>query len=242
MPGSRWPSDATTKCPRARSRRETWVHIARCALESQVGAPRNASARWRIEARATVDTTRARGLNSNSGARAMACGTRRPSLETHETVICRLRVNGDERDVRGHAVHDAARGAALRARPDRLQAGLRQGRLRRVHRARRRRRCSPASRSRWPAKAARCARSRGSRTPAAPHPLQDAFDATGGAQCGFCTPGMLMSAWALLRRNPRPTPRGDRASRSRATSAAAPATPRSSRPSNWPRRELAERA
>lgn len=40
-----------------------------------------------------------------------------------------------------------------------------------------------------------------------PHPLQDAFDVTGGAQCGFCTPGVLMSAWALLRRNPNPTRR-----------------------------------
>jgi carbon-monoxide dehydrogenase small subunit len=38
-----------------------------------------------------------------------------------------------------------------------------------------------------------------------PHPLQDALDETGGAQCGFCTPGVLMSAWALLRRNPSPT-------------------------------------
>ena len=38
-----------------------------------------------------------------------------------------------------------------------------------------------------------------------PHPLQDAFDRTGGAQCGFCTPGMLVSAWALLRRNPDPS-------------------------------------
>ena len=38
-----------------------------------------------------------------------------------------------------------------------------------------------------------------------PHPLQDAFDLAGGAQCGFCTPGILMSAWALLRRNPEPT-------------------------------------
>jgi aerobic-type carbon monoxide dehydrogenase small subunit (CoxS/CutS family) len=38
-----------------------------------------------------------------------------------------------------------------------------------------------------------------------PHPLQDAFDVTGGAQCGFCTPGILMSAWALLNRNPSPT-------------------------------------
>ena len=38
-----------------------------------------------------------------------------------------------------------------------------------------------------------------------PHPLQDALDLTGGAQCGFCTPGILMSAWALLERNPEPT-------------------------------------
>ena len=36
------------------------------------------------------------------------------------------------------------------------------------------------------------------------HPLQDALDATGGAQCGFCTPGILMSAWALLEHNPSP--------------------------------------
>ena len=38
-----------------------------------------------------------------------------------------------------------------------------------------------------------------------PHPLQDAFDRTGGAQCGFCTPGVLMSAIALLERDPAPS-------------------------------------
>jgi carbon-monoxide dehydrogenase small subunit len=37
-----------------------------------------------------------------------------------------------------------------------------------------------------------------------PHPLQDAFDETGGAQCGFCTPGILMSAWALLQKDASP--------------------------------------
>ena len=39
----------------------------------------------------------------------------------------------------------------------------------------------------------------------APHPLQDAFDITGGAQCGFCTPGVLLSAAALLTRSENPT-------------------------------------
>src|SRR5258706_9300378 len=37
------------------------------------------------------------------------------------------------------------------------------------------------------------------------HPLQEAFIDTGAIQCGFCTPGMLLSAYALLKRNPRPT-------------------------------------
>ena len=37
------------------------------------------------------------------------------------------------------------------------------------------------------------------------HPLQSAFIEEGGVQCGFCTPGMLMSAKALLDINPHPT-------------------------------------
>ena len=38
-----------------------------------------------------------------------------------------------------------------------------------------------------------------------PHPLQEAFGERGAAQCGFCTPGVLMSAAGLLRRNDAPT-------------------------------------
>lgn len=37
------------------------------------------------------------------------------------------------------------------------------------------------------------------------HPLQQAFIDHGAVQCGFCTPGMLLSAYALLQSNPTPT-------------------------------------
>jgi len=42
---------------------------------------------------------------------------------------------------------------------------------------------------------------RGSR----PHPLQDTFAELGAAQCGYCTPGMLVTAKALLDANPAPS-------------------------------------
>jgi carbon-monoxide dehydrogenase small subunit len=37
------------------------------------------------------------------------------------------------------------------------------------------------------------------------HPMQAAFKECHGLQCGFCTPGMVMSATALLKENPKPT-------------------------------------
>ena len=37
------------------------------------------------------------------------------------------------------------------------------------------------------------------------HPLQEGFWEKHGLQCGFCTPGMLMTARALLARNPKPS-------------------------------------
>jgi aerobic-type carbon monoxide dehydrogenase small subunit (CoxS/CutS family) len=42
-------------------------------------------------------------------------------------------------------------------------------------------------------------------TVAEPHPLQRNIVAEGGVQCGFCTPGMLISATALLSENPQPS-------------------------------------
>ena len=37
------------------------------------------------------------------------------------------------------------------------------------------------------------------------HPVQEAFVACHGLQCGFCTPGMMMSATCLLQNNPKPS-------------------------------------
>ena len=44
-----------------------------------------------------------------------------------------------------------------------------------------------------------------------PHPVQTAFIAEQAMQCGYCIPGILISAAALLKQNPRPTDREVRA-------------------------------
>jgi carbon-monoxide dehydrogenase small subunit len=45
----------------------------------------------------------------------------------------------------------------------------------------------------------------GLETPLGLHPIQEAFLDGHGVQCGFCTPGFLMGAYALLRENPSPS-------------------------------------
>ena len=37
------------------------------------------------------------------------------------------------------------------------------------------------------------------------HPIQESFREKHGLQCGFCTPGMIMSSWQLQERNPNPS-------------------------------------
>ena len=77
-------------------------------------------------------------------------------------------------------------------------------------------------------------------TPERPHPLQRAFLAEQAAQCGYCLSGILISAAALLKRNPDPE-RGARcAPRSTATcAAAAPTTASCARCCARPRRRSA---
>ena len=146
-----------------------------------------------------------------------------------------------------HRARLAARGRALH----RHQGRLRRRRLRRLHRrrrrARRRRRrqgasaaaacaaSTPASSSCRRSTARRCSRSRTcSAADGALHPVQQAMVDCHGSQCGFCTPGFVMSLWATYQHHQARAARGRRASRSPtscpATCAAAPATGRSSMP------------
>jgi len=57
----------------------------------------------------------------------------------------------------------------------------------------------------WQAEGAQIVTDAGMGTMDDPHPLQEAFADAGAAQCGYCTPGMIVSAAALLKRNPNPT-------------------------------------
>jgi carbon-monoxide dehydrogenase small subunit len=73
-----------------------------------------------------------------------------------------------------------------------------------VHRAGRRLACRACLALAVRADGARVARSRAG-TDAALHPIQDAFVHHGAIQCGFCTPGMVITVKALLDEHPKPT-------------------------------------
>ena len=91
-------------------------------------------------------------------------------------------------------------------RPDRLEGGLRRLRVRRLHDAARRQARELVLLPGAPGRGrARSRPSRASpRTTRSPR-CRRAFLEQGGVQCGFCTPGMLISATALLAANPQPT-------------------------------------
>jgi len=57
----------------------------------------------------------------------------------------------------------------------------------------------------WQADGAEIVTAAGLGTTAYPHPLQTAFADAGAIQCGYCTPGLIVSAKALLDDNPHPT-------------------------------------
>jgi carbon-monoxide dehydrogenase small subunit len=57
----------------------------------------------------------------------------------------------------------------------------------------------------WQADGAQVVTNAGLGTLDEPHPIQEAFADAGAAQCGYCTPGMVISAKALLDRAPHPT-------------------------------------
>ena len=76
-------------------------------------------------------------------------------------------------------------------------------------------------------------------TPERPHPLQQAFLDEQAGQCGYCLSGILISAKALLDRNPSPIARARSPRRSTTISAAAAAIRASCAPSNAPPRACA---
>ena len=121
----------------------------------------------------------------------------------------------------------------------RHQGGLRRGRLRRLHRAgrpahgrraglRAGQRLHPAARLGRPLPRGDGRAPR--RATATLHPVQQAMVDFHGSQCGFCTPGIVMSLYGALDAQARRRRRARSRRRCRATSAAAPATSRSSPP------------
>ena len=109
------------------------------------------------------------------------------------------------------------------ASADRHARRLRHEQLRGVHGPRQRRKRQVLHDVRGPGRRPEVKTIEGMADGAALHPLQQAFWDQHGLQCGFCTPGMIMQAAWLLKKNPKPS-EGEIREGSAATSAAAPAT------------------
>ncbi len=90
-------------------------------------------------------------------------------------------------------------------RPDGLEGGMRRLRVRGLHDAARRKPVNSCSYLALQAEGSEITTVEGLSDGDTLAPLQAAFLDLGGVQCGFCTPGMLVSATALLASNPSPT-------------------------------------
>ena len=177
---------------------------ARCSRRP-AGSPRS-DARPISDTRGSADYRRYAGRRAD-GARArrlLPAGLASRSRSHEDAAHLHRQRRGAQR-ARRHARH-AARSAARSARPDRHQGRLRQRQLRHLHGADgRRARSMPAWCWRWRCRAAASPPSRGCPPAATLHPMQQALVEHGGTQCGFCTPGIVLSAKALLDENPRPS-------------------------------------
>ena len=192
----------TPACSPTRRRRTT--RRLRCSTRcSPARAPSPTSMRASPEYRLAM--LRVLGRRAVDARRSGALAAEAPAHDATPSPIA-LTVNGPRRERRGRAAPHAARRAARRPRADRHQGVLPRRRVRRVHGAGRRpeRGRVPGARRRGRRLGRHDRRGAGRRRPARA-PLQDAFLDTGAAQCGFCIPGQLLSAQALLADVPHPT-------------------------------------
>ena len=135
-----------------------------------------------------------------------------------------MTVNGETSHPRDRAPPAPRPLPARRPRPDRHPLGLRHQQLRHLRGPDGRRAGEVLHRARRDGRRARRPHGRGPRADGVLDPVQQGFMEEHGLQCGFCTPGMMMTARALLDREPGPGRRTRSGRRSPARSAGAPAT------------------
>ena len=206
--------------------------IIRCADAEDVRAPRSstvdagrsatpivdrvrrraaaAAARPIDDHRSTADVSppRDRGAGRPAAAQGVPEWLTRSTARRHRVEpALPLHVNGADHEVtRRVGRREPAVRAARAARAARQQGRVRAGRVRQLQRARRRRAGVQLPRARGAAQSARrSSPSRASRRSGRRRDVQQAFVDAGAVQCGFCTPGLIVAAHALLDRNADPT-------------------------------------